>query len=583
MFLSVPMSVPMSVTRRIAVCLVLTAVASFLPAVRAAVAGAAIVPPDYPYVNISPAPGYSGPCGSVALPNPSCPAGLTTIDGDRAVEGVAPMSLPDNYSSLTPQEQLFVLTDLERVDRGLAPIEGLAAGLDGLAQAGANGHTNPTFPPYGTSFGSSYSSESSLIETDILWMYDDGYGGPNEACSAIGAPGCWEHRQIILGQYPSPVLMGVGTGPSTTELLVGGDTTDTPYYTWSDVVSHLPVGVSAPVISALPGTTQSSSVELWATGESMSVSVSLSGGSGVFHLGTSGCNLQVQGSCSIPVQFTPPSVGVYTATLVVSGPNGTQDVSLRGVSSHGYHLVASDGGVFSFGDAGFYGSTGGLHLNRPVVAMAGTPDGGGYWLVASDGGVFNYGDAGFYGSMGGKQLNAPIVGLAPTPSGKGYWEVAADGGIFAFGDATFLGSRGGQPLNRPIAGMASSPTGHGYWLVASDGGVFNYGDASFHGSAGSLPLDRPVVAMTPTSDGGGYWLVASDGGVFNYGDASFFGSMGGQPLNRPILGIAATTDGGGYWLAATDGGVFNYGDAGFFGSMGGSTLNAPVVGAAAAA
>jgi hypothetical protein len=33
-------------------------------------------------------------------------------------------------------------------------------------------------------------------------------------------------------------------------------------------------------------------------------------------------------------------------------------------------LVASDGGIFSFGDAAFYGSTGGLSLNKPVVAIS---------------------------------------------------------------------------------------------------------------------------------------------------------------------------------------------------------------------
>jgi hypothetical protein len=32
--------------------------------------------------------------------------------------------------------------------------------------------------------------------------------------------------------------------------------------------------------------------------------------------------------------------------------------------------VASDGGIFSFGDAGFFGSTGSLHLNKPIVGMA---------------------------------------------------------------------------------------------------------------------------------------------------------------------------------------------------------------------
>ena len=56
--------------------------------------------------------------------------------------------------------------------------------------------------------------------------------------------------------------------------------------------------------------------------------------------------------------------------------------------------------------------------------MAPTPDGKGYWLVAIDGGVFAFGDAGFYGSMGGTPLNQPIVGMAATPDGKGYWLVA---------------------------------------------------------------------------------------------------------------------------------------------------------------
>ena len=44
--------------------------------------------------------------------------------------------------------------------------------------------------------------------------------------------------------------------------------------------------------------------------------------------------------------------------------------------------------------------------------------------------------------MGGKPLNKPIVGIAATPDGGGYWLVASDGGIFSFGDATFYGSAG---------------------------------------------------------------------------------------------------------------------------------------------
>jgi hypothetical protein len=73
--------------------------------------------------------------------------------------------------------------------------------------------------------------------------------------------------------------------------------------------------------------------------------------------------------------------------------------------------VASDGGIFSFGDAAFYGSEGGTHLNAPIVGIQSTPTGLGYWLVASDGGIFSFGDAAFYGSEGGTHLNAPIVGI----------------------------------------------------------------------------------------------------------------------------------------------------------------------------
>jgi hypothetical protein len=88
--------------------------------------------------------------------------------------------------------------------------------------------------------------------------------------------------------------------------------------------------------------------------------------------------------------------------------------------------------------------------------MVATPNGQGYWMVASDGGIFSFGDATFYGSTGGKPLNQPIVGLLLRIGGGGYAEVASDGGLFSFGDFTFLGSMGGQHLNEPIVGAASS-------------------------------------------------------------------------------------------------------------------------------
>ncbi len=264
-----------------------------------------------------------------------------------------------------------------------------------------------------------------------------------------------------------------------------------------------------------------------------------------------------------------------------SDTNGNEQGALdTWTGAQGYWLDATDGGIFTYPNNTFYGSTGALKLNKPMVGMAPTPDGQGYWLVASDGGIFSYGDAQFHGSRGGQPLNKPIVGMATTPDGQGYWLVASDGGIFTYGDANYYGSRGGQPINAPIVGMAATPDGGGYWLVGSDGGIYSYGDALFYGSTGALKLNKPVVGMAASPSGLGYWLVASDGGVFNYGAANFYGSTGSLKLNKPVVGMASSPSGLGYWLVASDGGIFNYGDAPFEGSAGSLHLNAPVVGMA---
>ncbi len=177
------------------------------------------------------------------------------------------------------------------------------------------------------------------------------------------------------------------------------------------------------------------------------------------------------GESTTPVNSTPITTTTYTPTGLTNGTtyyftveainavgnsSASSEVSATPATTpSGYWLVAADGGVFSFGNASFYGSMGGKPLNRPIVGMAATPNGGGYWLVAADGGVFSFGDATFYGSMGGKPLNAPVVGIAADPATGGYWEVAADGSVSSF-DASSYGSMGGKPLNRPIVGMAAT-------------------------------------------------------------------------------------------------------------------------------
>jgi hypothetical protein len=248
-------------------------------------------------------------------------------------------------------------------------------------------------------------------------------------------------------------------------------------------------------------------------------------------------------SCFMNVDFYPGRIGDRSATMTITASDGSRaQVKLMGSGSIGYYQVDEYGDVANYGDAAYYGDTGSSTLNFPIVGMAATGDNGGYWLVASDGGIFNFGDsAGFFGSAGGIHLNQPIVGMAPTVDNQGYWLVASDGGIFAYGDATFYGSTGAIQLNEPIVGMASTPDGKGYWLVASDGGIFAFGDAAFYGSTGAIQLNEPITSMAAMPDGGGYWFSAADGGLFNYGSAPFQGS-GANDSNLDFV-VGMTTDG----------------------------------------
>jgi len=247
------------------------------------------------------------------------------------------------------------------------------------------------------------------------------------------------------------------------------------------------------------------------------------------------------------------------------------------VFTQGYRMVAADGGIFTFGDRVFRGSTGDIRLNQPIVGGAtDLSDYDGYWIVASDGGVFAF-NAEFHGSLGSVRLTSPAVEIEPTPTGKGYWIVQANGTVTAFGDAKHVGDFSGRALNKPIVGMAVTNTGGGYWLVGGDGGIFAFGDAGFFGSTGAMTLNAPVIDLAPAVDGLGYYLLGSDGGVFSFGSAEFKGSTGNIRLNQPVVAMLVPPTGNGYWLAAADGGIFAFGAVDFLGSMGAVRLNSPVL------
>ena len=74
--------------------------------------------------------------------------------------------------------------------------------------------------------------------------------------------------------------------------------------------------------------------------------------------------------------------------------------------------------------------------------MASTPSGRGYWFTAADGGLFSFGDARFFGSAVGHLQRAAVAidgASASSGPGTGYRIVSADGGIYAYGTDAYFG------------------------------------------------------------------------------------------------------------------------------------------------
>ncbi len=309
-----------------------------------------------------------------------------------------------------------------------------------------------------------------------------------------------------------------------------------------------------------------------------------------------GTSVSVNSSCTTLTVVDPAGTGTVPVTVETAAGNVVAPIEFTYIGS-GYWMASSNGSVYSFGGAKFYGSLPsiGVTPSSPIVAMADTPDHQGYWLFAADGGVFAFGNAKFYGSVPGvlgpegRTLNKPIVAAEAMPNGQGYRLFASDGGVFDFGDAAFVGSLpcsapgspGGLCIvpNKPIESAASDPLGQGYWLVGGDGGVYALGDTPFFGSLGAQSISSTIVSMASTPNGAGYWVYGANGSVSPYGNAASYGSMLGRPLAASVAYGAATTNGHGYWLFGRNGGVFAFGSAPFLGSLQsvGATSSTPIV------
>jgi hypothetical protein len=190
---------PLSFTRFLAAAAVVLAFgASGVASASAATAG--VLPPANPAADCDP----QGVKVQFSIQN---------LDACRAKEGIGPLVLPSNWSVLTEPEQMLVIVNLERVNRGLAPVIGLSPELNQLASSGAQSGNDPSFPDGGfTGGGGIWFGGESAIAADYAWMYDDGPNGfdINEDCPQSGSSSCWLHRDIILWKGTGGALVGGG-------------------------------------------------------------------------------------------------------------------------------------------------------------------------------------------------------------------------------------------------------------------------------------------------------------------------------------------------------------------------------------
>ena len=180
------------------------------PLALAAVPAFTYAPPPPP-ANIAPDPNFYSTCYSQGIASLACTqATVAALDHARATEGLGPLMLPTDWAALNGAEQIFVLTNLERVARGEQPVPGMTAALNALAMVGAKTSKDPI--GHTGAWASNWAGDVSPLGSDYGWMYQDGWGGSraqtfNVDCTSAAAPGCWGHRNNILAEWHR-VFMG---------------------------------------------------------------------------------------------------------------------------------------------------------------------------------------------------------------------------------------------------------------------------------------------------------------------------------------------------------------------------------------
>jgi hypothetical protein len=202
-----------------------------------------------PYVPSS----WSGPnpprnCGSSPNDESVSDTNSILINMDycgATLEGLAPLTLPNNWTALTDTQRGFVLLNLERIERGETPFLGESTTLDGYAMQGAEANTDPTPPDNADWSGSNWFGGTDSTDAVQGYVFDDGPGSGNLACSDGVTWGCWGHRDNILDDATETNLAaGLADGPNGDSTMVFGYTYTDFNFSWAaEVAAGYPPGL----------------------------------------------------------------------------------------------------------------------------------------------------------------------------------------------------------------------------------------------------------------------------------------------------------------------------------------------------
>ncbi len=584
-----------------------------------------IVPPNVPGRNFPPVFEELGnnvgnvlvPCGEV--PEANLPLGweapcisdeLASLAQARSAEGLSPLLLPSNWSTLNSSEQQFVILNLERTTRGLPAFTGESSLLseEAIQTALANVDHDPSLPSISqleSWFGANAdvsdwagnAGPASAIGEVFDWLYDDGCGigpsggpsGANTDCnptiSYTQLPS-WGHRGNVLSDssetsglcqqgdcWVGVGIGGIDDGYSALEVISpvipGGNVnvaTPTPTFvasielTWAQELPFIPSCEATPADdTCVVGTSASvsSSDSQPSPGQSVTLTATLSssggipeGGSVSFFDGSSpiaNCqNLSVQN----PGYDQPPGIlttNPYGPPYIVTVTQ-PQISCVTSFSTRGPNEITASYSGSSLNNVAVYGpsTSASVTVTLPNV---GTPD-----------------------------VPTSVMASIGNGSANLSWVAPASSGTSPISSYLITASPGS--LTQSVPGSKTSASFSG--LV--NGTAYSFVVQAINASGSSAP-SVPSNTVTPSASYyiNGYWLLDSYGVVTGFGGGASLGGIGSS--NSGAVGIDSTNSGQGLVEVDRVGNVATIGVVSPLGGTGSSSspLWSPVVSIASTA